>query len=131
MESKRSRSAARVVGDELRYIVDDTCDGDEAATVGSLFHIVVPFYNGQLFERHAPVEPRTLLVELFLRLLEATLFNLVLLELLQVVGQTDGLAGPDEPLGWVVLLPFDCVPVVRRKLVVEVVVSAAKKFKKK
>ena len=39
------------------------------------------------------------------------------------MGQTKLLHSPDEPLGRVVLVPFDSVSVVHRELVVEVVVT--------
>lgn len=42
---------------------------------------------------------------------------------LQLVGQTDLLHSPDEPLGRIVLVPFDGIPVVHRKLVVEIVIT--------
>src|SRR5262249_19244354 len=72
-----------------------------------------------------PVEAGTLLVELLLHLLNAALLNLVLAELLQVVGQAELLPDPDAPLGRIVLVPLDGVAVIRRELVVEVVVTLA------
>ena len=51
--------------------------------------------------------------------------NLVLGEDLQVTGETQLGADPDEPLGGVVLVPPDSVTVVHRELVVEVVVTLA------
>ena len=42
---------------------------------------------------------------------------------LQLVSQTKLLHGPDEPLGRVVLVPFDSVSVVHRELVVEIVIT--------
>lgn len=33
------------------------------------------------------------------------------------------LAYPDGPFGWVVLVPHDCITIVRRKLVMEVVIA--------
>ena len=39
--------------------------------------------------------------------------------------QSNILTDPDEPLGRVILIPFDSVPVVHRELMVEVMVSLA------
>jgi hypothetical protein len=63
------------------------------------------------------------LVELLLQLLEATLFDLVGLELLEIISETELLVDPDEPLGWVILVPLDGISVIGWELVVEVVVT--------
>ena len=117
--------AARVVVDEVRDIMDYTSDGDEATAVAGLVNVVVPFHDGELLERHAPVEPCAVLVELLLHLLEAALLDLIGTELLEVIGEAELLANPDEPLGRVVLVPLDGVTVVGRELVVEVVIALA------
>jgi len=41
---------------------------------------------------------------------------------LQVAGEADTLANPDEPLGRVILVPFDGISVVHWELMVEIVV---------
>ena len=105
--------------------MDDAGDGDEAAAVLGLVDIVVPFHNRQSVEGDAPVELGALLVEFLLELLDAALFDFVLLELLEVVGEAELLPDPDGPLGRVVLVPFDGVAVVGGELVVEVVVAFA------
>lgn len=115
----------RVVLDKIGYIMDNTGNGNQATAILCLLNIVVPFHNRQLIKRNTPVELSTALVEFLLKLLKTALFDFVGTELLQVVGETELLAGPDEPLGRVVLVPFDGIAVVRRELVVEVVVSFA------
>ena len=42
---------------------------------------------------------------------------------LEVRSKSELLANPNEPLGGVVLVPLDCIPVVHRELMVEVVVA--------
>jgi hypothetical protein len=117
--------ATRVVLDEISDIVDNTGDGNETASVLGLLNIVIPFHDGELVERSTPVEFGTLLVELLLKLLDTAFFDLVGAELLQVIGESKLLTGPDGPLGGVVLVPFDGVAVVGGELVVEVVVTFA------
>ena len=115
--------AARVVLDELRHVVDHARDGDEAAAVLRLVDVVVPFDDGELVERNTPVEFRSLLVQFLLLLLHATFLDLVLLELLEIEGETELLPAPDAPLGRIILVPFDCVAVVGGKFVVEIVIA--------
>lgn len=119
------RFTARVVLDEIRDVMDDTGNGDETAAVLSLVDVVVPFNDGELLERDAPVELRAALVDFLLQLLNTALFDLVGAELLEVVGETKLLPDPDCPFGRVVLVPFDGVAVVRGEFVVEVVVAFA------
>lgn len=40
-----------------------------------------------------------------------------------MTGKTKLLADNDEPLGWIILIPFDSVSIVHRELMVEVVVA--------
>lgn len=114
-----------VVVDKVRYIVHNTCHSDEGATILGLVHVVVPLENRELLQRYAPVELRTLLVELLLLLLDAAFFDFIGAELLEVVGEAELLHGPDEPLGGVILVPLNGIAVVGWKLVVEVVVALA------
>ena len=115
--------STRMILDEVCYIVDNTSDGDESATVLGFGLICIPVDDGELLEGNAPVESLSLLVELLLKLLETALLNFVLLELLKIVGESELLPHPDGPLGWVILMPFDGVAIVRGELVVEVVVT--------
>ncbi len=64
----------------------------------ALLNIVVPFHNWQLVERNTPVELSTALVPASSGVAETAFLNLIGTELLQVVGETELLAGPDEPL---------------------------------
>ena len=56
-------------------------------------------------------------------MLETALLDLILLELLEIVGEPELLPDPDRPLRWVILMPFNSVAVVGGELVVEVVVA--------
>ena len=114
-----------VVLDEARDVMDNTSNADELAAILALVDVVVPLHNWQLLEGHAPVEHSTLLVQLLLQLLHSALLDLVGAELLQIVCEAELLGCPDEPLGWVILPPFDSVAEVGWELVVEVVVSLA------
>ena len=84
-----------VVLDEVADVVDDTGNGDQAATILGLVLVVVPFHDWELVERDTPVETGTLLVELLLELLDAALLDFVASELLEVVGEAELLAKPD------------------------------------
>ena len=117
--------AARMSFDKVRDVVDDARDGDEAAAVLGLVDVVVPLHDREGVEGNAPIELGALLVEFLLELLHAALFDFVLLELLEVVGEAELLPDPDGPLGGIVLVPFDGVAVVGGEFVVEVVVAFA------
>jgi hypothetical protein len=112
-----------VLLDEVGYIVNDTSDCNESTTVLGFGLIVVPVDDWQLLKRNTPVEGLPLLVKLLLELLETTLLDFVLLELLKIVGESELLVDPDEPLGRVVLVPLDSIAVIGWELVVEIVVS--------
>ena len=118
--------ASRVILDELRNIVDDTRDGDETTPILGLVDIVIPFNDGELVQRDAPVEPRALLVEFFLLLLYSAFLDFVLLELFKVEGEAHLLPAPDAPFGWVILVPFNGIAIVGREFMVEVMVAFAK-----
>ena len=119
-------ASSRVVFDERRDVVNDTSDGNQSASVFRLVLEVVPLHNRKGFERDTPVELGALLIEILLLLLNAALFNLVGTELFQVVSKAELLPHPDGPLGGIILVPFDSVAVVGRKLMMEVVVTFAK-----
>lgn len=112
--------------DEIADVVNDTSYCNESTTILGFGLIVVPVDDWQLLKRNTPVESLSLLVEFLLELLETTLLNFVLLELLEIVGKSDLLVDPDEPLGGVVLVPLDSIAVVGWEFVVEVVVSLSK-----
>jgi len=114
---------------ESGNIVNNTGNSDEATSVLGLLLVLVPVDDWELLERDTPVEGASLLVELLLELLETALLDLVLLELLQIVGEANLLPDEDAPLGQVVLPPFNGVAVVGREFVVEVVVTLTKSNK--
>jgi len=104
--------STRVVLDESGNIMDNTGDGNQSTAILGLSLVVIPVDDWQLLKRNTPVESLSLLVELLLQLLETTLLNLILLELLQVIGEAELLADPDDPLCRVILMPFDSIAVV-------------------
>jgi len=117
--------ATGMILDEIGHIMNDASNGDEATTVLALVNIVVPFHDRELLERNTPVKSGTLLIKLLLMLLEAALLNFIASELLEVICETELLVNPDEPLGRIILMPFDGVAVVGGKLVVEIVIAFA------
>jgi len=122
-------TTTRVLRHELGDIVYNTSHANESTAILALVNVVVPLHNRKVLERYTPVECGALLVKLLLELLNAALLNLVGTELLEIVGETEGLPCPDVPLGGVVLVPFDSIAVIGRKLVVEVVVALTKSNK--
>jgi len=119
-------TTTRVLRHELGDIVYDTSHANESTAVLALVNVVVPLHDRKVLERYTPVKCRALLVKLLLELLNTALLNLVGTELLEIVGEAESLPCPDVPLGGVVLVPFNSVAVVGRKLVVEVVVALTK-----
>jgi len=98
--------------DEISHVVDYTCDGDESATILGFGLVIVPADDWELFKGNTPIEGLALLVELLLELLEAALFDLILFELLQVIGESELLPDPDGPFCGIVLMPFDSIAIV-------------------
>jgi hypothetical protein len=119
-------TTARVLLDKVGDIMDNTGDADESTAILGLVDVVVPLNDGKLVERHTPIKSAALLVKLLLQLLNTSLLDLVVAELLEVEGETHLLPDPDVPLGRIILVPLNGVTVVGRKLVVEVVVSLTK-----
>jgi len=123
-DTRRDESLSTwVVLDEVGHVVDNTGNCNESSAVLGFGLVGVPIDDGELLERNTPVESLSLLVELLLQLLETALLDFVLLELLEVVGESELLPDPDRPLRWVILMPFDSITVVRWEFVVEVVVT--------
>lgn len=112
-DTRRDKSLSTwVVLDEVAYIVDDTSYGNKGTTVLGFGLVVLPIDDWQLLKRNTPVESLSLLVELLLELLETALLDLILLELLQVVCESELLPDPDRPLGGIILMPLNGVSVV-------------------
>ena len=109
--------------DEVGHVVNNTSNCNESTAVLGFRLVGIPVNDGELLERNTPVESLSLLVELLLQLLETTLLDFVLLELLEIVGESELLPDPDRPLRRVILMPFDSIAVVGREFVVKVVVT--------
>jgi hypothetical protein len=105
--------------------VDNTGNSNETLASLGLGDEVVPVNNRELLQGNTPIEGRTLLVELLLELLDTTLLDFVLAELLEVVCEAELLPEPDAPLGGIILVPLDGVAVIRGELMMEVVVTLA------
>lgn len=113
--------------DKILDIMNDTGYSNPSLAFLGLSNVVIPADDRELLKRGTPVEAGALLVELLLNLLETTLLDLILGKGLEVVGKTQLLHGPDEPLGGVILPPLDRVAEVARELVVEVMVALTKR----
>ena len=83
----------------------------------------LPTDNREMVRVGGPFEIHGLLVELLKFHCELTFLDLVLRENLEVRSKANELHGCDEPLGGIILVPFDGVAVVHGELVVEVVVT--------
>lgn len=55
--------------------------------------------------------------------------DFVIAKLFQIPGKSQEVESSNEPLGWVILIPFDCVAVIIRELVVEVMIAFPKSNK--
>lgn len=119
-DSRRDEGfSSRVVLDEVGHIVNNTSDGNKGLAILGFGDKVIPSDDGELLKWRAPVEGSALLVELLLNLLDTAFLDFVLTELLQVIGEAEFLACPDEPLRGVILPPLDRVSVIGGKFVVE------------
>ena len=115
-------STARVL--EAREVVHEAVDDNERALF-ALGNKVSPADYREMLRRLGPVHLASSLMRLGELHDEPALLYLILRELLEVRGQAELRHGPDEPLGWVVLVPEDGVAVVHGEFVVEVVVALA------
>lgn len=126
------RLTTRMLLNELTHIMNHTRDSHKlrAALLGRLLARraeLLPRDDGQVGQRHAPVQPGAPDIEFLLLLLQAALFDLVVAEALQVAGLARLGQQVDGPFRGVVLVPGDGVAVVGRELVVEVVVAFAQR----
>lgn len=103
--------------------MNDTSNCNQGTSTLCLFLEVLEFHDREVFKGDSPVEPGTDTVELLLLLLETPLFDFILAEFLEVIGEAKLLTGPDEPLSRVILMPFNSVAIVTWEFVMEVVVS--------
>ena len=130
--TRNEGSTTGVLSNEALDIMYHAGNSDELRTVGTPRFEIVPVHDGQSGQRNTPVELRAPPVHRLLQLLHPPLFNLVVAECLEIVGQrgheqrdADLAQGEDEPLCRIVLVPDDGVAVVAGELVVEVVVAFA------
>lgn len=115
--------------DELGNVVNHSGNSNETAAILGLILEVVPFHDWQSIEGNTPIELGALLIEFLLHLLNTAFLDFVLLELLQVEGKTHLLPRPNRPLGGIILMPFNSIPIVRGELVVKIVVAFPKSDK--
>lgn len=104
--------------------MDKPGDEDQWPILGLLLE-ALPADDGQVVRVRGPGELVGDLAGLLELHGELTFHNLVLREHLEMAGQTEFLTRGDEPLGRVVLVPLDRVPVIHGELMVEVVVAFA------
>ena len=112
-----------VLFDECSYVMDNTSNSDECLTILGARYIIFPIHDWKLLEWNTPIKSLSLLVEFLLQLLETSLFDFVVLELLEIISEAELLPDPDRPLCRVILMPFDSIAVIRGEFVVEVVVT--------
>jgi len=115
-------SASRMLIHEVGNIVNEPSNQNERS-FGRLLLVAIPRNNGELIAVRGPKETFLGLSEAFQLHRELTFANFVIRENLQLLGQADLLHSPDEPFGRIILVPFDGIPVVHRKLVVEIVIA--------
>jgi hypothetical protein len=121
--------STRVLLDEMSDIMNYTSNRHKSSAVLGLCLVSVPIDDGQLLQRNPPVKSLSLLIELLLELLETALLNLVLLELLEIIGEAKLLPDPNRPFRRIVLMPLDGIAVVRWEFVVEIVVALSESDK--
>lgn len=112
--------------DEVCNVVNNARYRNKTTTVLALIKVVVPFHDRQTVQWDTPVKSTAFYVQALLCLLQAALLNFIGAEFFQVMSESNLLAGPNEPLGRVILMPLDSISVVAGKLVVKIVVALAK-----
>jgi len=103
-------------------VMDEAVDDHQWSVLGLLLK-VLPRHDREIIVRHGPLEVLGRLGNLLELHRVLALLDLVRRERLEVRGEAKVRHGKDEPLGRVVLVPLDGVPVVLGELVVEVVVT--------
>ena len=117
-------TTARVLVHESGHVVDEASDNDERALERLLLE-ALPVDDREVGAVGGPGQVVLLLAETLELHRELALLDFVVGEDLEVAGETEFRADPDEPLRRVVLVPLDGVTVVHGELVVEVVVALA------
>jgi hypothetical protein len=108
--------------DERGDVVNETSDEDKRASLG-LFLEAIPADDGKVVRVGGPFEISTNLLQLLEFHGELTLLDFVVGEALEVASKTDPAANANEPLGRIVLVPFDSIAIIGGELVMEIVVS--------
>ena len=90
----------------------------------------LPVDNGQVVRVHRPFQPILFGLELLQLHRQPALVNLSFGEDTEMTRKPKPVTNRNEPLGWVPLVPFRSVPVVHRKLMMEVVVSLSECHKR-
>lgn len=111
-----------VLFDETSDVVDESRDEDEGTRFGLLLEFL-PCYDRKIGRVGGPSEVLLLSVEAFELHRELTFVNFVVREGLEVSGQAQLAADPDEPLGRIVLVPLERIAIVHRELMVKVMVT--------
>ena len=107
---------------KVRDIMNETSDDDQR-TLERLLLIAFPRNDGQVVTIRRPGEMFLGLPKLLQLHRKLTLPDLVVREYFQVRSEADFLAGPDEPLGRIILVPSDGIAIIHRELVMKVVVT--------
>jgi len=115
-------STSRMFFNESRNIMNETGDENERA-LGSLFLERFPGDNGKFIAVGSPLKNFLGFMETLELHGQLTFADFVIGECLQVRSKAKLLSSPDEPLGRIVLIPPDGIPVVHRELMVKVVVT--------
>ncbi|KAK0105980.1 hypothetical protein ONS95_015030 [Cadophora gregata] len=101
-----------VVLNEIGDIMNNTSNCNKSTTVLGFGLVIIPVNNWQLLKRSTLVESLLLLIKLLLYLLKTALLDLVLLELLEIIGEAELLLDLDRLLRWVILILFDRIAVI-------------------
>src|SRR5690606_45760 len=107
-------------------IVNNTSNSNESLSVLGLLLVFLETHYWKRLQWNTPGELVASLIKFLLLLLKTALLNFIASKGLEVVGQSNLLHGPDEPLGWVVLVPLNSIAIVAWEFVMEVVVTLTK-----
>lgn len=115
-------TTSRMFVHERRDIMNETGNEDERAGLG-LFLEAIPGDDGKIVGGSGPLEVLSLSLDLLELHGNLALADFVIGECLEMRCEAEERHGSDEPLGGVVLIPFDGITVVHGELMVEVVVT--------
>jgi hypothetical protein len=85
----------------------------------------IPTNDWKLAGCNGPCQRILDLLQLFELHRQSSFFDFVARKFLQVASETDVLARANEPFRWVILIPSERIPIVHRKLVMEIMISLA------